>query len=71
MTIPLDKAKRIEELRTRLREVMKAHNEARELANNFALELRAIDAEMKVLSPVTDLWGGAGPDMKPRVAKAA
>ena len=71
MTIPIDKTKRIEELRTRLREVMKAHNEARELANNFALELRAIDAEMKVLSPVTDLWGGAGPDCRPKLPCAA
>lgn len=32
---------------------------------------RAIHAEMRVLDPSTDLWGGAGPDFRPGVAFAA
>lgn len=33
--------------------------------------IRSIHAEMRVLDPSTDLWGGAGPDFRPRLPSAA
>ncbi len=36
-----------------------------------SMRKRAEEAEKRVLDPSTDLWGGAGPDYRPKVATAA